>query len=219
LPDETVGVPRIKVRIEGLSDIVFGLALSIGSLVLIANIPQTPEELGGDLALFVFSFMLVVISWYLYTRIMSVLPVEVRGALILNMLLLLCVALEPYTLYVLQSSQTISFLTWSSVAYALDVGLIYIMLGGLAFILLTEAKRPRSELSVHPAIVHGFRRTMRAELFVGAVFVISALPFFWVATPAGYLRFDVWYLSLGVVFFYRPHRKRPDDAQRTYSLP
>jgi hypothetical protein len=208
LAEEEVGIPRIKVRIEGLSDIVFGLTLSIGSLVLISNLPPTPEVLGADIARFVFSFMLVVISWFLYTRIMSVLPVEVRGALVLNIVLLLCVALEPYTLYVLFSSQTISLLTWSSVAYGLDVGLIYIMLGGLAFILLAEAKRPESRLRVHPAIVQRFGRTMRAELFVGAVFLVSALPFFWVATPAGYLRFDVWYLSIGVVFFYWPRRKQ-----------
>jgi hypothetical protein len=30
---------RIKPRIENLSDLVFGLALSIGTLTLIANIP------------------------------------------------------------------------------------------------------------------------------------------------------------------------------------
>jgi uncharacterized membrane protein len=107
LAEEEVGIPRIKGRIEGLSDIVFGLALSIGSLARISNLPPTPEDLGADIALFVFSFMLVVISWFLYTRIMSVLPVEVRGALVLNVVLLLCVALEPYTLYVFFSSQTI----------------------------------------------------------------------------------------------------------------
>ncbi len=78
MPEEPVGIPRIKVRIEGLSDIVFGLALSIGSLVLIGNLPQTPEALGTDIAVFVFSFMLVVVSWFLYSRMMSVLPVEVR---------------------------------------------------------------------------------------------------------------------------------------------
>jgi hypothetical protein len=86
------------------------------------------------------------------------------------------------------------------------------MLGCLAFILLTEAKRPGSELRVHPAIVPRFRHTMRAELFVGAVFLVSALPFFWVATPAGYLRFDVWYLSIGMVFFYWPRRKPTNRA-------
>jgi uncharacterized membrane protein len=112
LSEEPIGIPRIKVRIESLSDIVFGLALSIGSLVLIGNLPQTPEELAGDILLFVFSFILVVISWFLYSRIMAVLPVEVRGALVLNLVLLLCVALEPSTLYVLDSSQNLALVEW-----------------------------------------------------------------------------------------------------------
>jgi uncharacterized membrane protein len=221
LPEEPVGIPRIKVRIESLSDIVFGLALSIGSLVLIGNLPQNPVELGTDILLFIFSFILVVTSWFLYSRIMAVLPVEVRGALILNLVILMCVALEPYTLYVLDSSQNISLVEWSSFTYALDVGLIYLFLAGLAHIFLTEVKKPRTGLRIHPAIIKGFRHTMWAELFLGGIFVISALPFFWVLTPIGYLRFDIWYLSFGVGFFWHPIRIRgkkgsdPTDGSRT----
>jgi uncharacterized membrane protein len=199
---------RIKVRIEGLSDIVFGLALSIGSLVLIANLPPTPGALGTDIVLFIFSFVLVVTSWFLYSRIMSVLPVEVGGALILNLVLLLCVALEPYTLYVLDSTQNLSLLEWSSFTYAVDVGVIYLVLAGLARIFLIEAKKPETELRIHPSIVEGFRRSMWAEAFLGGVFAVSALPFFWVQTPIGYLRFDIWYLSFGTGFFWFRHRKQ-----------
>ncbi|MDA4123770.1 MAG: TMEM175 family protein [Thaumarchaeota archaeon] len=213
MPEGPAVAPRIKVRIEGLSDIVFGLALSIGSLVLIGNLPQTPADLGSDILLFIFSFVLVVISWLLYTRIMSVLPVEVGAALILNIVLLMCVALEPYTLYVLDTTQTIPLLTWSSFAYAVDVGMIYLVLAGLARIFLSEAKRPGTELRVHPAIIEGIRRTMRAELFLGGVFIISALPFFWVLTPIGYLRFDVWYLSFGAGFLWYGRRKRDAKSQ------
>ncbi|MGA2664524.1 MAG: TMEM175 family protein [Nitrososphaerales archaeon] len=214
MSEAPAGIPRIKVRIEGLSDIVFGLALSIGSLVLIGNLPQTPYGLGSDILLFVFSFVLVVVSWYLYSLIMAVLPVEVRGSLVLNLVLLLCVALEPYTLYVLDSSGSqpgsLSLVEWSSFAYAIDVGMIYLLLAGLARILLTEVKNPGTELRVHPAVVERVRRTMRAELFLGGIFLVSALPIFWVVTPLGYLRFDVWYLSFGVGFFWRPFRRRGD---------
>ncbi|MDA4136862.1 MAG: hypothetical protein OK449_07720 [Thaumarchaeota archaeon] len=41
MSEEPVGIPRIKVRMESLSDIVFGLALSIGSLVLIGTSRRT----------------------------------------------------------------------------------------------------------------------------------------------------------------------------------
>lgn len=212
MTEEPVGIPRIKVRIEGLSDIVFGLALSIGSLALISNLPSSPEIFAGDIVLFVFSFMLVVISWFFYTRVLSVLPVEVGGALVLNVVLLLCVALEPYTLYVLQTTQTVALLTWSSFAYAVDVGLIYLVLGGLANILVKEAKRPGTELKVHPIIVRRMRHTMQAQLFVAGVFLVSALPFFWVVYDGSYLRFDLWYLSIGVVFIWLATRRRAEKA-------
>jgi len=212
LSEEPVGIPRIKVRIEGLSDIVFGLALSIGSLILIANVPQTPSALGTAIVLFIFSFALVVTSWYLYSRIMSVLPVEVGGALVLNLVLLLGVALEPYTLYVLDSSgQNLSLLEWSSFTYAVDLGLIYLVLAGLARIFLTEAKKPKTELRIHPSIIEGIRRTMWAEIYLGGVFAVSALPFFWTLTPIGYLRFDIWYLSFGTGFMW--FRRRKQDAK------
>jgi hypothetical protein len=53
--------PKIKVRIESLSDLVFGLALSIGSLTLIGKLPQTAQDLVTDVVLFGFSFLIVVL--------------------------------------------------------------------------------------------------------------------------------------------------------------
>jgi uncharacterized membrane protein len=67
-------------RIESLSDLIFGLALSIGSLELIARTPRTPEDLGMSVALFAFSFVVVVSIWVGYTRIMAVLQGEGGGA-------------------------------------------------------------------------------------------------------------------------------------------
>jgi len=37
--DSANGPPRIRVRIESLSDLVFGLALSIGSIILVGKQP------------------------------------------------------------------------------------------------------------------------------------------------------------------------------------
>jgi hypothetical protein len=50
--DERGAIPRIKIRIESLSDLVFGLALSIGSLVLISNGVPTPFELLSNVLIF-----------------------------------------------------------------------------------------------------------------------------------------------------------------------
>jgi len=97
---ENPSAPRIKIRIESLSDLIFGLALSIGSLELIARTPQTPADLGASVVLFAFSFVVVVSIWVGYTRIMAVLAGEGGSVFALNLILLFCVALEPYLFYV-----------------------------------------------------------------------------------------------------------------------
>lgn len=53
-------VPRINIRVESLSDLIFGLALSIGSLELLARTPQTPIDLATSVGLFAFSFLIAV---------------------------------------------------------------------------------------------------------------------------------------------------------------
>ena len=62
---------RSKSRIEGLSDLVFGLALSIGSIALIQHIPQAPTALINDVLNFGFSFLIIAVIWLSYTRIVS----------------------------------------------------------------------------------------------------------------------------------------------------
>ncbi len=69
-------LPRIKIRIEQLSDLVFGLALSIGSLELIARIPADPAGLAVSIGLFGFSFLVVVSIWIGYSRIMTTISHE-----------------------------------------------------------------------------------------------------------------------------------------------
>ncbi|HUK75619.1 MAG TPA: hypothetical protein VLU99_07490, partial [Nitrososphaerales archaeon] len=74
-------LPRIKVRIESLSDLVFGLALSFGSLLLVGRMPQSGSDLVVNVLLFGFGFLIVVMTWLGYSRTVAVLPVEVPFAL------------------------------------------------------------------------------------------------------------------------------------------
>ncbi len=53
-------IPQLKTRIETLSDLVFGLALSIGSIALVQHIPQAPADLTTDIVQFGFSFLIIV---------------------------------------------------------------------------------------------------------------------------------------------------------------
>jgi hypothetical protein len=198
---EPSAAPRIKLRIENLSDLVFGLALSIGSIVLISKLPQTPTDLVTGIATFGASFLLVVWIWSGYTATMTALPYEVRGSFLLNVTLLFCVAVEPYLFYVLAEAQP-SLLEFASSVYALDVGAMLFVLAGLAHTLLGEEKK-RSSHDLPPARLKRFMRSRYSLATMGAAFVVSALPFFWIPVPLGqFLRYDMWYVFIIVLLVY-----------------
>ena len=185
--------PRIKIRIESLSDLVFGLALSIGSLFLVNRVPSSGQDLAGNVLLFGFGFLIVVMTWLGYSRTMAVLPAEVPLAIYANLLLLFTVALEPYLFYVIQSVQDIDLVNVASAAYALDVGGMFFLLAALAYLVIKgERNLWEGRQRLHPLVLARFRRSMKMLVIVGAVFVLSALPIFWVKTPIGYLRFYMW---------------------------
>ena len=193
---------------ESLSDLVFGLALSIGSLELLAKTPKTPQDLAASVGLFAFSFLIVIAIWLGYSRIMAVMPQAIGGTLSLNLLLLFCVVLEPYLFFVLQSSGDFTFLGWASVGYALDVGAMFLILAGLIRIILK--KTDRKELKLHHILLERFRRVMYTYIFMGGSYLVSALPFFWIDTPVGPLRFFFWYSPLAFAFvgiFNRRHER------------
>ena len=196
---EPLAVPKIKLRIENLSDLVFGLALSIGSIVLISKLPQTPADLETGILLFGASFLLVVWIWSGYTTTMTALPYEVRGTFLLNITLLFCVAVEPYLFYVLADDQS-SLLEFSSSVYAVDVGAMLFVLAGIVRILLSEEKKQGSR-ALPPARLRRFERSVVSLAIGGIMFSVSALPFFWVQVPLGdFLRFDMWYAVMVVIF-------------------
>ncbi len=89
-------VQRPRPRIQSLSDLIFGLALSIGALNLIANKPPDTPALFGNIASFGFSFLILIFVWFRYTELVSVLPVETTGTRALNTIMLFLVAIEPY---------------------------------------------------------------------------------------------------------------------------
>jgi hypothetical protein len=192
LSGQNSGGSRSKLRIENLSDLVFGLALSIGSITLISKLPQTPSDLVTSIVLFGFSFLIVIWVWSGYTRTMSALPYEVRGAFLVNVALLFCVAVEPYLFYVLDASP-FSLLDFASSIYALDAGAMMFLLTGLAAL----ARRARSNGPSHgvtAADLGRLRRVIVAQILSGSLFLVSALPFFWLPVPFGsFLRFDLWY--------------------------
>ena len=198
MSEEPSSYKRIKSRIENLSDLVFGLALSIGSLTLIAHIPTNTNALVTDIAYFGFSFLIVIMIWSGYTRTVTFIPIETEGIFLLNIILLFVVALEPFLFYVLVSTggnsvTELAFLNSASAAYALDVGVMYLIQAGFDFIVVREerGKHTHSE-----ALILRFRRLGALLSLGGGLFLVSALPFFWVVLGGSYLRFDFWCASI-----------------------
>ena len=121
MSDATLRVPRP--RIQGLSDLIFGLALSIGAIQFVGNLPSALQGLNLDLIEFGFSFLILINVWNRYTTTMSVMPVETPALVRLNMVLLFLVAIEPFLLdvmFVQGFSRDVG--VTASVYYGLDTG-------------------------------------------------------------------------------------------------
>lgn len=192
---------RPRPRIESLTDLIFGLALSIGALALLNNQPSDAAGLVTKVAYFAFSFLILISIWLRYTDVMSVLPVETRRTRGLNIVLLFFVALEPYLFNLLSSSGTSSAssfpLAVSTTAYALDIGSIYAILASFNNILASDEKR-----LVDPKLILTHRLIRNLQLLVSAMFFVSALPIFFdlKLNPNFPLRFVLWLASF---FFVR----------------
>ncbi len=191
MPQERRSIPRP--RIETLSDLIFGLALSIGALTLIGKPPITPSDVRGDVVGFGFSFLILISVWLRYTRIMSVLPVETGTTVFLNIVLLFLVSIEPYLLSIVLSSQR-GVLDYASVLYALDLAGLMAILALFTHMLTSEERKLiKRELISHQ------RRARNTLFFSAALFLISALPQFWSWTFQGTpLRVYLWYVPLAL---------------------
>ncbi|MGD0160115.1 MAG: TMEM175 family protein [Candidatus Bathyarchaeia archaeon] len=194
---------KVKMRIapESFSDIIFGLALSIGSLVLIQNQIRTWNDFVGNIFVFGFSFLIIASTWVLFSRTISQLSTESNSVLLLNLALFFCVALEPYLFYLLwnNSPAIVSLLGATSATYALDVGFMFMILATLGLVVVRQnadgGKVPLRNLNT-------LRRDIVARYAVGLAFLLSAAPIFWIPTPIAtqHLRSLIWYASF-VSFF------------------
>jgi uncharacterized membrane protein len=166
-----------KPRIESLSDLVFGLALGIGAFALVSNPPATADQMYRDIAIFGFSFIIIIAIWIRYTRIMSVLPIETRLTLLLNTLLLFTVTLEPFIYNILRAGNSStppspSLFESASSLFGIDLGAMLVM-GVFTLALADEEKH------LVPGRLIGQLRSEAASWFIAsAIFLVSAIPLF-----------------------------------------
>ena len=198
-----------KSRIETLSDLIFGLALSIGALTLIGAAPSSFEKLLLSLAYYAFSFLILISVWYSYTRIMSDVRIETRRAVQLNILMLFLVSIEPFLFNELNAPNLPT--QYVSILYALDLGGLFMIQAALANSILQEKDRPEK------VIVH-YKALRNAQIVGAAIFFVSMLPFFWTwMIPIGSgisLRFIIW---VGPIFtrFLRNFFEKREMAKHT----
>jgi uncharacterized membrane protein len=168
---EAKGNSTPKPRIETLSDLIFGLALSIGALTLIGQPATNFLQLLQFLLFYAFSFIILISVWYSYTRNMALLKIEHSKLLTLNILLLFLVSIEPFLFNQLFQADA-ALIENVSILYALD-------LGGLFLIQAFFIHAIVSEKQYSADFLRGYRLRRNTILLSSAFFFVSILPFFW----------------------------------------
>jgi len=172
MANESPGI-NLYPRIESLSDLIFGLALSIGALTLINQQVTTMPQLIGLILEYAFSFIILIGVWRAYTILMASFTFETSGLFNANLLLLFLVAVEPFLYNMLYNNNASGMSEGISILYALD-------LGGMFFILAFFSHRiyKRKEVANGANLrKYGVRRN--AFLISLAIVLISCLPVFW----------------------------------------
>ena len=200
----TFGVRIPKPRIESLSDLIFGLALSIGSLSLLSRPAVNPSDVVADIFGFGFSFFILISVWLRYTGMVTAWPrerFETGMMMWLNILLLFFVSIEPYLLSLISfgpASENHVMLAFASQIYALDLTGLTLILGLFAQMLT------RKEEAIQPELISGYILLRNTQFVSAALFGLSALPIFWSwmieGTP---LRFYLWYAILASLWIIR----------------
>jgi uncharacterized membrane protein len=186
--NETVPRPRIQT----LSDLIFGLALSIGAIALLSEKPSSIIGLASSLVGFGWAFLILALVWVRYTRIMSVLPVETGRMMGANMLLLFLVSVEPY----LYNLITVSFVPLAgqldsgvtTALYAVDMGSIFLIIAYFTHELTIEDRR-----LIPKELLKNYRLQRNTTIASAALFHVSTLPIFWSFVVFGLqARFILW---------------------------
>jgi uncharacterized membrane protein len=162
---------KLRPRIQSLSDLIFGLALSISALTLISQQPATTQQLMASIGLYGFSFLILISVWRLYSSITSILPTETLGLTDLNIVLLFTVSIEPYLFNELFALKGAMFYNVSNI-YALDLAAMFLILAFFHHSLANEEKK-----LVPKSLLGRYRLGRNMSLSITAVFIVSTTHF------------------------------------------
>lgn len=140
----TPGRRQARPRLESLSDLIYGLSLSIGAISLVITNGQSTgaADINRNILEFVSVFLILITSWTIYTTQMSVLPVETREITVLNVALLVLVAIIPYLFDQVVSTVNSSSVTdYASVLFTLDLAGSLVIMATFSHIIGIEEKQ------------------------------------------------------------------------------
>ncbi|HYT00275.1 MAG TPA: TMEM175 family protein [Thermoplasmata archaeon] len=207
-----------KARIESLSDLIFGLALSISALSLIARPITDLSQIGQSILVYLFGFLILISVWLRYTRTMTYLRSDTPVALFLNVSLLFFVSVEPYLFNLMIASTSpvagVSNEDWwlyVSSLYAVDLGSLFFILGMYNVAALSSGRGLLSgEDQRH------LRASRNAAIVSAAFIFVSIAPAFgsWIVFSGVPMRAILWFAPLALMRGQRYLSRRPPFANR-----
>jgi len=205
---------RPRPRLETLSDLIYGLSLSIGAISLVITVSQSSsvDDINRNILQFLFVFLILITSWIIYTSDMSVLPIETRLITFLNVVLLVLVALTPYLFdQVVSTFNPLSVQEYASILFTVDLAASLLILAAFAHIIAQE-----EEHLVDGYVMIRMRRVRnRLSLLTGIVLIALVAPWDWVFLGV-HIRLLIW--SVPIISFWINRMRRspfglPRDAQ------
>lgn len=171
-------------QMETLSEIIFGLTITFSAIQFAFSPPVHLADILGLVTEFGISFTLLIWVWLTYIRNMRNLRREGSPPVFLNIALLLFATVEPYLLYIVwlgtfQTPNPDPTLQLSSqlaaAAWAVDVGLVLIVLGLVARRRPVDLQGPNSD-----GLAASVRRYANWYYTCGIALALTAIPVFWV---------------------------------------
>jgi uncharacterized membrane protein len=179
-----------KKDIEDLSNIVFGLALTVGTLTLIKPSEDSFTELISILGNFGLSFLVLLWFWWLYNRTMKDMAMDRQVKYVLNIVLLFLVIIEPYLLTIVS---TVSGAT----AYAINLGTAMMIFVAFWHLKLKETS-PSDEVKRQT-----LRRGRNTMILSALVFYASTLLQLFPIIASSGLQGLIWLMVLVLAMVYR----------------
>jgi uncharacterized membrane protein len=213
---ETEATPRRpRPRLETLSDLIYGLSLSIGAISLVISNSQSSSvgDINKNILEFLFVFLILITSWLIYTSDMSVLPIETRLVTFLNILLLMLVAIIPYLFdQAVSTFNSGSVQDYASILFTADLAGTLLIMTAFASIIASE-----EEHLVDSEIMLRFRRVRKILGFLSIVVLLSlAVPWSWLVSGVQ-VRLLIWYVPIISFWIDRMRRPTPFGIVRSTS--